>query len=93
MVVKVTLSEVMVNAIGRALINQQRQDAAELAALAEFPESKDREYAMECRRDAIRDTIAVQLTIASAASEDYPANMTVATLVTESELRLLDGNR
>ena len=69
MTATVTLTEAMLNQVGRALDNQQQADAATLLGLGELAPSPDREFAMETVREAIRDGIAARLAIVAAMEE------------------------
>lgn len=92
-VVTVTLTELMVNAVNAALQTRQVALATRLARFRSMPESASRDFTIETIETAIRDTRTAYLSIAAALDEpEYPADMTVARL-TESEYRLMDGNR
>jgi hypothetical protein len=68
--VTVTLSEVDINAIGAALDERSKRLAHEYARLVAQPESQDRNFALDCNRDAHRATVRVNLLLASALMED-----------------------
>lgn len=79
--VRVTLTEPMVNAIGAALDARSKSLVAKLVKHKNEPPSRDRDFAVECLEDAIRDGIAARLTIAAAVEEpEYPESMTFADL-------------
>lgn len=83
--VRVILTEPMVNAIGAALDARNKVLVGQLVRLKGQPESRDRDFAIDCTQDAIRDGIAARLTIAAALEEpEYPESMTFADLTDPS---------
>lgn len=77
--VKVTLTEQMVNAIGAALDERNKRLVSNLVRLRTHPQTQDRDFAIETLQEAIRDTILSRLTIAEALEEpEYPDDMVFA---------------
>jgi hypothetical protein len=74
MLVTVTLGALSLNAIGAALDERKDRLSRDIGRLITQPESLDRDFAIECNRDALRDTILTQLIVAAAivdAEEDH----------------------
>ena len=77
--VKVTLTEQMVNAIGAALDERNKKLVSQLVRHRAEPESQSRDFTIETLQEAIRDTILSRLTIAEALEEpEYPEDMVFA---------------
>lgn len=70
MPVTVTLTELDINAIGAALDQRNRSLVRAHARLICQPESQDRDFAIECSQEALRDLVRVRLLLASAVMED-----------------------
>ena len=86
MVQTVTLSEMDINAIGAALDERSARLSRELKRLRTQPESMNRDYAIGCNEDAVRDTIRARLRILAAVEEpEYPDDMTVDRLRAEAD--------
>lgn len=85
MVARVVLTEQMLNAIGAALDARSKTLVSSLVRVKSMPESPDRDFAVSCNEEAIRDTILARLTITAAYEEDidFPADASW----TEPELR------
>lgn len=85
MVAQVILTEPMLNQIGAALDARSKVLVGALVRVKSLPESPDRDFAMSCNEEAIRDTILARLVITAAYEEDidFPADASW----TEPELR------
>lgn len=88
--VRVTLTEQMVNAIGAGLDMRNKSLVGTLVRLRSQPESQDRDFAIEVTQEAIRDTILSRLTIAEALEEpEYPDDMVFARLGQEADTSVI----
>lgn len=77
--VTVTFDELELNAVLAALDDRISAMSNTLMTLAVHPESRSREFAIECSRDALRDATRAQLKIADALPDvDYPEDATFA---------------
>jgi hypothetical protein len=70
--VRVTLTELDINAIGGALLERRLLLSHEIERLVTQPKSPSRDFAIDCNADALRDIVRVQLIIAAALEEDEP---------------------
>lgn len=70
MPVTVTLASLDINALGAALQERVARLAKEYARLVSEPETQSRNFALEANREAIRDTVRVQLLIVEAMAKD-----------------------
>lgn len=88
--VRVTLTEQMVNAIGAALDERNKKLVGNLVRLKTQPESQSRDFAIEATQEAIRDTIVSRLTIAEALEEpEYPEDMVFARLGQDADTSVI----
>lgn len=95
--VRVTLTEQALNAIKAGLeLRYQNLTAAHKRLAGQWP-SVNRDFAIDAVQDALRDTIGAVMVLREAErampEPEYPESMTFMQLVSESEMRLLDGNR
>lgn len=104
MVARLTLSELELNAIGAALDERSQRLSRAMVTLRQQPESPSREYALDCNRMALQQTIRTRLVIAAAIEEpdpEWPADATFQVYEgmddyggwTEAEKRLAVGDR
>lgn len=72
------------NAIGAALAERRVRLANELERLRKQPASSNREYAIECNEEALRDTVRATLLVSAAHDDpEYPEDMTFSAIATE----------
>lgn len=85
MVARIILTEPMLNQIGAALDARSKMLVSSLVRAKAAPPSSDRDFAVSCNEEAIRDTILARLVITAAYEEDidFPADASW----TEPELR------
>jgi hypothetical protein len=102
MVARITLSELDLNAIGAALDERTQRLSDELSWLGRLSKTTDRDFAIACNQDALRDTVRVRLIIAAAIEEPDEEHPPAATIrmfegmgdyETETEARFAWGDR
>lgn len=72
--VNVTLDELRLNAIFAALYEREHRLALELAHLTGQPESRDREFAMDCVALAIQHSYLARRDLTAAIPDDHSAH-------------------
>lgn len=83
--VTVTLTEAMVNAIAAGLDLRSAKLSVQLARLVKQPRSSDRDFAIDCTRDAIRHIVITKLAIAAALEDPEPPEDMTFSAWTEGE--------
>jgi hypothetical protein len=75
--VKVTLSEVDINAIGASLDERSQRISTELAWLRRMSATSSRDYAIDCNEMALRHIVSARHAILAAIEEpEYPEDAT-----------------
>jgi hypothetical protein len=91
----VTLNELEVNAVAAALDLRLAELTRQQGALKAQRSTEDRDFALACVTDAIRDTMRARITLATSLPEpEFPASMRYADLDwSEVEIRAAWGDR